>query len=520
MMKVYGTDICIDCRNYKAIQKKRGFEAEYINITENTGNLKAFLEIRDRDSVFEPVKDRGGIGVPLFVREDGVKTFDLDEALSWLGEKPVEESEIAEKVLWLPYGKDYVPMIIETAHLNSVLTSELHEYKAEKSGEELVREALDNPIDSERLCDLAKGKKKVVIISSDHTRPVPSHIIMPLILEEIRKGNPEADITILISTGLHRATTKDELEAKFGADIVTNEKIVVHDCDDDSNLVYMGNLPSGGKLILNKLAAEANLLIAEGFIEPHFFAGFSGGRKSVLPGVAARETVMYNHNSAFIAHPSARTGMLEGNPIHEDMLFAAKKAGLAFIVNVVIDAEHNPIFAVAGECEKAHQVGREFLASKCQVKAEAADIVVSTNGGYPLDQNVYQSVKGMTAAEATVREGGVIIMVAKAEDGHGGESFHKTFRDEKDLNCMMQTFLDRAPEETIVDQWQSQIFARVLMKATVIYVSSCNEQLVKDLHMIPAKSVEEAMEIAKEIVGKEDYTVTVIPDGVSVIVSE
>lgn len=424
------------------------------------------------------------------------------------------------KEFMLPYGKETLKAEIEESHLAGVLLSELHSYKAPKSGSELVQEALEHPIGTPRLCDMAVGKKKIVVISSDHTRPVPSHIIMPLLLEEIRKGNPDAEITILISTGLHRLTTKDELEAKFGSEITNKEHIVVHDCDDKDNLVYLGKLPSGGDLIINRLAAEADLLVAEGFIEPHFFAGFSGGRKSVLPGVASRATVMYNHNSAFIADPHSRTGVIEGNPIHNDMLYAARAARLDFIINVVIDAKHDPVFAVAGDCDLAHRAGREFLASKCQVDAVPADIVISTNGGYPLDQNIYQSVKGMTAAEATVKEGGVIIMLSKASDGHGGKSFHETFRDEKDLNRMMQTFLDRGPDETIIDQWQSQIFARLLLKATVIFISSCDDQLVEDMHMIPAHSVEEAMEKAKEIVKKEDYTVTVIPDGVSVIVKE
>ena len=424
------------------------------------------------------------------------------------------------KEFMLPYGKETLKAEIEESHLAGVLLSELHSYKAPKSGSELVQEALEHPIGTPRLCDMAVGKKKIVVISSDHTRPVPSHIIMPLLLAEIRKGNPDAEITILISTGLHRLTTKDELEAKFGSEITNKEHIVVHDCDDKDNLVYLGKLPSGGDLIINRLAAEADLLVAEGFIEPHFFAGFSGGRKSVLPGVASRATVMYNHNSAFIADPHSRTGVIEGNPIHNDMLYAARAARLDFIINVVIDAKHDPVFAVAGDCDLAHRAGREFLASKCQVDAVPADIVISTNGGYPLDQNIYQSVKGMTAAEATVKEGGVIIMLSKASDGHGGKSFHETFRDEKDLNRMMQTFLDRGPDETIIDQWQSQIFARLLLKATVIFISSCDDQLVEDMHMIPAHSVEEAMEKDKEIVKKEDYTVTVIPDGVSVIVKE
>ena len=333
-------------------------------------------------------------------------------------------------------------------------------------------------------------------------------------------GQNLLDFLEMMATGLHRTTTRDELATKFGDEITARERIVIHDCDDAANLVNIGRLPSGGDLVVNRLAVEADLLVAEGFIEPHFFAGFSGGRKSVLPGIASRATVMYNHNAGFIAHPKARTGVLDGNPVHEDMLFAARAAKLAFVVNVVIDAAHDPIFCVSGDCDAAHRAGREFLAAKCQVDAIPADIAISTNGGYPLDQNIYQAVKGMTAAEATVKQGGVIVMFAKSQDGHGGASFHRTFRDEPDLGRMMRTFLARRPEETIIDQWQSQILARVLLKARVVYVSDCDDQTVRDLHMIPAHSAAEAMDVAKSLVGRPDYKVTVIPDGVSVIVRE
>ena len=419
----------------------------------------------------------------------------------------------------VPYGRKSVPVEVEDGHLAGVLRSGIHEYRPTKSAVDLVRDSLENPIGSPRLRELVAGKRRITIIASDHTRPVPSRVIMPQMLAEIRSGSPDAEITILVATGLHRSTTRDELVGKFGEEIVAHERIVVHDCDDSANLVNLGRLPSGGNLIVNRLAVETDLLVSEGFIEPHFFAGFSGGRKSVLPGIASRETVMYNHNSGFIASPKARTGVLDGNPIHADMIFAARAAKLAFVVNVVIDAAHEPIFSVAGDCEAAHRAGCEFLSGKCRVAAVPADIAVSTNGGYPLDQNIYQSVKGMTAAEATVKEGGVIVMFAEAADGHGGASFHRTFRDEPDLDRMMRTFLVRRPEETIIDQWEAQILARVLLKARVIFVSSCDEQIVRDMHMIPAHSAAEAMEKAKELVGRPDYTVTVVPDGVSVIVS-
>ena len=420
----------------------------------------------------------------------------------------------------LPYGKENVKCLVDDKLCLGSLVSELHHYTPEGTPAELVEIAIANPIGSLPLAELAKGKKNVVLIASDHTRPVPSKVIIPPMLREIRRGNPDADITILIATGCHRGTTADELRAKFGDEIFNSEKIFVHDCDDTDNLVNLGELPSGGRLIINKLAAEADLLVSEGFIEPHFFAGFSGGRKSVLPGVCARETVIYNHNAGFINDRFARTGILDGNPVHRDMIFAAKAAKLAFIVNVVINAEKEAIFAVAGDVDAAHRKGCEFLNSKCRVKANPADIVVTTNGGYPLDQNIYQAVKGMTAAEATVKDGGVIVMLAKSNDGHGGRVFHETFKNQKDLNAMMQSFLDTPPEKTVVDQWQSQIFARVLMKATVIYVSDADENVVRDLHMIPAKTVGEAMALAEKISKKEAPEILIIPDGVAVIVEE
>ena len=420
-------------------------------------------------------------------------------------------------VIQFPYGKETLSIDIPQERLSAVLTSEMHHYKPELSQEELVREALEHPIGTPKLSVMAEGKKKVVIIASDHTRPVPSKIIMPQMLAEIRKGNPDADITILISTGCHRETTKEELVNKFGPDIVAKEKIVIHDCDDPTQ-VSLGKLPSGGELIVDRLAVEADLLVAEGFIEPHFFAGFSGGRKSVLPGIASRKTVIYNHNAEFIASDRARTGIVDGNPIHIDMLYAARAAHLAFICNVVINSDKEVIYAVSGDVDQAHIAGREFLSSKCKVDSVMSDIVISTNGGYPLDQNIYQAVKGMTAAEATVKEGGVIIMLAKSNDGHGGAEFYKTFKEEKDLNRMMATFMATPKDQTRIDQWQSQIFARLLMRATVIYISDAPDEMVSDLHMVPAHSLEEAMKKAEEIVGNPNASVCAIPDGVSVIV--
>ena len=422
------------------------------------------------------------------------------------------------KTIAFPYGKEKLSYTFGD-ELCAVLEPSINEYAPEADGAELVRRAMATPIGSQKLSELAKGKKKVVIIASDHTRPVPSKLIIPPMLAEIRAGSPDAEITILIATGCHRGTTKDELIAKFGEEIVKNEKIHIHDCDDRDMLVNIGTLPSGGQCEINRLAYEADLLVSEGFIEPHFFAGFSGGRKSVLPGVAGRKTVLANHCSEFIDHSRARTGILEGNPIHADMLWAAKTAKLAYIVNVVLDSEKNVIYAVAGEPEAAHKQGTDFLFSLCGAKAVESDIVITTNGGYPLDQNVYQAVKGMTAAEATVKKGGVIIMLARSGDGIGGDHFYHQLADEPDIDKTMREFLSRGRDETVPDQWQTQILLRILGHASVIYVSEMPDDVVEKMHMIPAHSLAQAIEKAKGMVG-EGAKIAAIPDGVSVMVTK
>lgn len=421
----------------------------------------------------------------------------------------------------LPFGKEKIKLELPEEQVAGVLVSHAHEYKAPKSEAELVADALANPICSPKLSDLAKGKKNCVIISSDHTRPVPSHIIMPQLLAELRKGNPDIDITILIATGMHRATTKEELIAKYGKEIAEHEKFVIHVSRNDEDMVSIGTLPSGGDCRINKLAANADLLISEGFIEPHFFAGMSGGRKSVLPGIASKVTVLANHCSEFINSPHARTGILQGNPIHEDMLYAAKAAKLAFICNVVIDADKKVIAAFAGDREKAHYAGADFEMKLAGVKPVPADIVITTNGGYPLDQNIYQSVKGMTAAEATCKEGGVIIDVSSCSDGHGGEDFYNNLKNAESIQKAMDEILARGRNETVFDQWEAQILMRMLLKFTIIMVTEAPQQMVEDMHMKYAASVDDALAMAKEVLAKKGITdpkITVIPDGVSVIV--
>lgn len=418
-----------------------------------------------------------------------------------------------------PYGKEKLEYSFDESELTGVLVSSVEEYKPELGQDELVLEAMRNPVGTRKLSELAAGKNNVVIIASDHTRPVPSKVIIPYMLREIRTGNPDADIIILIATGCHRGTTRDELISKFGEEIVSNEKIYVHDCDETEKLVNIGTLPSGGECEINSIAYNADLLVAEGFIEPHFFAGFSGGRKSVLPGICGRKTVLANHCSEFIASNYSRTGILDGNPIHNDMVWAAKAAKLAYVVNVVLNAEKEVIYAVAGDTFEAHRRGTDFLSALCGANGKYSDIVITTNGGYPLDQNMYQAVKGMTAAEACVKNGGVIIMLARSNDGIGGDHFYRQLKEIDDIATGMESILSKDRLETEPDQWMVQILLRILMRAKVIYVSEMPDETVEDMNMIPAHSIGEAMTIARNILAVDKPEITVIPEGVSVIVS-
>lgn len=414
----------------------------------------------------------------------------------------------------IPYGAAHIEYDEGSA---AVLTSKIDSLRSSGNGSDIVRRAMQRPIDSPRLSELAKGKDNCVIIISDHTRPVPSRDIIPNMLAELKQGNPYIDVTLLVATGFHRASSTAELASKLGSEIMETCRVVVHDCRDESTNVRIGTLPSGAPCVIDRLAAETDLLIAEGFIEPHFFAGFSGGRKSVLPGICDRVTVLGNHCSKFIDSPFARTGILDNNPLHCDMLEAARLAKLQYIVNVVIDESKKTVAAFAGNYVTAHRTGCDFLLGYCRVKAQMADIVITSNGGAPLDQNLYQCVKGMTAAEATCREGGTIIMCAECADGHGGEGFYNALKDCESPAALYAEQMATPQDKTAPDQWESQILARILMHHKVIVVSRPEmKKIVEDMKMAYAPSLEAALKAARAGSGKK---VTVIPNGISVIVT-
>ena len=420
------------------------------------------------------------------------------------------------KTFSIPYYTSALELHVDEKNLKAELNSRTDSYDAGKGEAELVREALANPIGTPRLCELAKGKNRIVLVTSDHTRAVPSKLTLPLLLEEIRRGNPEADITILIATGLHRATTEEEQRRMFGDAIVDNEKIVVNQAFVDEDFEKVCDLPSGAELWVNKVALHCDLLVTEGFIEPHFFAGFSGGRKSILPGICNAETVNENHSYKAISSPYSTTGVLEHNPIHEDMVCAARAVNVQFIMNVALNAEKKVIAAFAGDLEQAHEKGVTFVRSLAQCPSVEGDIVITSNGGYPLDQNLYQSPKAVATAEACCREGGVIIMCASCCDGMGGTHFEKLIV--KGTVDEIDAYLSKIPpKETIPEQWCAQIFARILKKHKVILVTTyLDHELVRKANMIPASTPDEALEMAYEIMGR-DAEVVVIPDGVAVL---
>ena len=421
-----------------------------------------------------------------------------------------------QRTIPIPYYTSTLDLHVEEENLKAVLTAKMHGFHAEKSQEQLVLDALEHPVGSPRLRTLAEGKRKIVIVTSDHTRAVPSKITLPLLLKEIRSGNPDADITILIATGLHRPTTEEEQRRMFGDAIVDHEKIAINNAFDPEQFVELCALHSGAVFQVNRLAAECDLLVTEGFVEPHFFAGFSGGRKSILPGICSERTVNENHSYKAVSHPRSNSGMLKDNPIHADMLCAAKAVNVQFIFNVALAGEKKIVAAWAGDLEKAHEAGVAFIRQWSQCPVVTGDIVVTSNGGYPLDQNLYQSPKAMATAEACAGEDGVIIMCCSCCDGMGGVHFGQLIQ--RGTPDEIDRYLSSIPpEKTIPEQWCTQVCVRVLRKHPVILVTTfLSHDEVRKANMIPASTPDEALEIAYRLKGKH-ARVVVIPDGVSVL---
>ena len=416
-------------------------------------------------------------------------------------------------LLEFPYGERRLELELE-----EVEVLEAREMPVVERVEEKLMESLERPISSLSLRKLVKDSRNVLLIVPDNTRAFPARHVIPTLLKKIERENPRAEVRILVATGLHVEVSRRELEEILGKDVVDNYEVINHRASDESQILKLGKRTSYGTPIeINKMVMESELVIGTGLIEPHFFAGYSGGRKILLPGVAGRDAVFSNHRFEMIDDPRSRAGILDGNPIHEDMMEFMRNTKLDFIVNVTIDKEKRITGIFAGDPVRAHLSGVEFLDRfvKAPIK-EPADVVITTNGGYPLDRDLYQAVKGMDAAASAVREGGVIIIASECRDELGG---HEEFLKLAKGASSPDEILERVKEnEPIYDQWEAQVLARILKKAKVILVSDfISEKVARDFLLEHARSLEEALEIAYNILGRRQAKITAIPEGPYVV---
>ena len=417
------------------------------------------------------------------------------------------------RTIGLPYGRGYIQAEIPERYIASIAVPRKMR-PVPQPGEELER-ALSEPIDSPGLEELARGAKNPCIVISDSTRPTPSGMIVEAALRSLgRAGIPDEKISLVVATGLHRPCTEEELKERLGEGLLNRLEVLSHDAHDGSSLVNLGSTTRGSPLWLNRAVCESDLIIGDGYIEPHFFAGYTGGGKNILPGVSGFESIKANHSAAMIDHPRARAGILEGNPIYGEIVEAARRGGLGFSINVTLDPLKQISGIFAGGFEEAHRAGSEFLDAHVKVETPEADIVITTNGGYPLDRDLYQAVKGMTVAEGVVREGGVAIVASECMDGVG----HPRFRELVERCSTPQEILAiiRAPSFFEIDQWEAQILARVLTRCDVICVTNVESATIRGMHMIPADTIDEALSLALDSAGR-DPEIVVVPGGPSTI---
>lgn len=329
------------------------------------------------------------------------------------------------------------------------------------------------------------------VVVSDNTRFAFNPLILPILLKELADiGISKQNITILVATGLHVPMSPDDLVENLGRAIVSSFKVVNH--DPDGELISLGTTSRGTPLFINKNFIEADLKIATGLIVPHFHAGFGGGFKSILPGVSGRITILKNHSFSMVAHETARYGVLDDNPIYEDIVEGGLRSGLNLIVNIAVDADKNMTHLFIGEPQATHKKAAEKLAEDLQVEFdELFDVVVTTNGGYPLDRNLYQCVKGVAVGELMVKKGGTIILASECRDGVG----HETFQKYMSYGQKPQDVLDKVKaDEPVEDQDNIQILARALTRAKVIVVTDgVKPEIMRAMKMGYSRSVEDAL---------------------------
>jgi len=377
-----------------------------------------------------------------------------------------------------------------------------------------LRNSLRIPIASPPLFDLVKPGNSVVVVHTDITRATPNDRIIPVLLEELAlAGISRRDITLLNGLGTHRPQTEEELRYMLGSDIVEKYRCVQHDCYDDVNLVSLGKTSLGNPVRINRGYLEADVRILTGFIEPHFFAGFSGGPKAILPSLAGAESVISNHGQTMIAHPNATWGITQGNPIWEEMREVALRTNPTFLLNVSLNSKKEITGVFAGDMLEAHSKGCSFLKDTVMVAVEEPyDLVITTNSGYPLDLNLYQTVKGMSAASKIVRKGGHIITASACEDGlpdHG--QYAKLLAEAGSPQGVLEMISQ--PDFKMQDQWQVQVQAQLQLHANIhVYSDGLKIEQIEQALFHPCENIGQTVERILEEYGP-NTRICVLPEG-------
>ena len=375
-----------------------------------------------------------------------------------------------------------------------------------------IHHALRVPLDTPPLADIVRANQTVAISVCDITRPMPSHTLLPVLLDELAHV-PDDQVAILIAAGTHRANTRDELVEMLGEPIVDRYRIVNHNAFDDAGLVHLGEVEPRVPVWLNRHWVEADVRITTGFVEPHFFAGFSGGPKLVAPGLAGFKTTIRLHDAEMIASPNARWGVTEGNPIHDAIRRIAARVGVHFSVDVATNRDRQITHVCAGEIFAVHKkMAATAKRTAMQAFDTPFDVVVTTNSGYPLDQNLYQSVKGMSAAAQVVKPGGAIVCAAECSDGLPS---HGEYRDILTQRSTPGELLDMicAPGHNRHDQWEVQIQAQIQLRADVfLKADGLSSDDVRAAHLTPIKDVGATTRRQLERFGP-DARLCVLPEG-------
>lgn len=409
--------------------------------------------------------------------------------------------------LSLAYGRGSIEVAFPDAQTRVIEPSHQRGLSDEKAA---VLAALASPIGTAALASQITPDARICIVHTDITRATPNDRLIPWLLEFLEKsGATRSRITLLNGLGTHRPNTRAELEQMLTPRVVADFRCINHQPENRDALVQFGVTKSGAPALLNRHLAEADVRIITGFIEPHFFAGFSGGPKGIMPGVAGLETVISNHGAANIGSPHAAFGITEGNPIWEEMRDIALRVGPSFLLNVALNERRKITGVFAGDLLAAHRAGIEFVRESAMQRVEAPfDIVVTTNSGYPLDMNLYQGVKGMAAAARIVRDGGTIILAAECSDGMpAGSPFDALLRETTSGEDVLQKLSQ--PGFVRPEQWQAQIQALIQRRAEIHVFSSLPDESIRAAHLISCR------DIAATIAAKMTPTtrIAVLPQG-------